>query len=875
MPYKDLACITISDIEAQGIPSQAAEQIHQKLSGVISIYGPATPQTWKNITRQVLHPDLPFSFHQMMYYGCYKGYGPDPPAWLPDLDSAKSTNVGQLLEKYGSKFFGSKYKDPLSSFLDFQEFSVICPEVYWKILFEEMGLSFSSLPHCILHESSSYPGGQWLPGAFVNPAKSCLCLNSKRNLDDVAVVWRDEGEDDMPVKKLTLQVLRTEVWLVAHAIGTLGLAKGSAIAIDMPMSVDSVIIYLAIVLAGHVVVSIADSFAPSEIAKRITISKAKAIFTQDTIVRGGKSIPLYSRVIDAHSPTAIVIPTRGSCFSIKLRHGDISWHDFRERIKNSKLDEFVAIDQPVKAFTNILFSSGTTGDPKAIPWTCTTPFKAAADAWCHMDIHKGDVVAWPTNLGWMMGPWLVYASLLNNASIALYNGSPLSAGFAKFVQDAKVTMLGVIPSIVRAWKSSNYTAGYDWSAIRCFGSTGEASSVDEYLWLMGTAHYKPVIEYCGGTEIGGAFITGSLLQAQVLAAFSSPAMGCSLFILGSDGIPIPQNMPGFGELALNPLMFGASHTLLNGDHYRVYFEGMPMWDGKVLRRHGDVFERTVKGYYRAHGRADDTMNLGGIKVSSVEIERICNGTDSSILETAAIGIPPCGGGPEQLVVAVVLKDANGLIPNLDHLKTSFGKAIQERLNPLFRVSEVVILPSLPRTASNKAGVAKNWEWICLDAEIPWPRFFECAVRCIARSRNACSDDWATLLIWSRRYHRVALLGAIDPHAWGFSSFADASGEETSANGVSIVGCVDTQCFVVSPKGSRFLHFNSCRLFCNCLVVRVGLLCSADAGLDVVRVLLLLSYSMLMLSYWCNVMDDSQNAPCPLPCPQSLVLDGHF
>lgn len=74
------------------------------------------------------------------------------------------------------------------------------------------------------------------------------------------------------------------------------------------------------------------------------------------------------------------------------------------------------------------------GEPKAIPWSVIAPLKAAADGWCHMDIQKGDVVAWPTNLGWMMGPWLVYASLLNGASMALYNGSPLGSGFAKFVQ---------------------------------------------------------------------------------------------------------------------------------------------------------------------------------------------------------------------------------------------------------------------------------------------------------------------------------------------------------------------------------------------------------------------------------------------------------
>ncbi|KAK7411277.1 hypothetical protein VNO78_02710 [Psophocarpus tetragonolobus] len=705
MAYNSLSSITVSDIESNGISREDATTLHQRLAEIIEIHGDGTPATWQHISNSILNPQLPFSFHQMLYYGCYKDYGPDPPAWIPDPESAALTNVWQLLERKGKEFLGSAYKDPIASFDDFHKFSVSNPEIYWKYVLDEMNISFSKPPECILRDSSPgdgpFPSGEWLPGASINPAENCLNVNSKRGLNDTVIIWREEQHDDLPLQRMTLEELREEVWLVAYALKSLGLETGSAIAIDMPMNVKSVVIYLAIVLAGYVVVSIADSFAATEISTRLRISKAKVIFTQDLIMRGDKSIPLYSRVVDAESPTAVVVPSKGSELSMKLRNGDLSWHDFLEKVNSLKGKEFIAAELPVETFTNIIFSSGTTGDPKAIPWTNITPLKAAADAWCHMDIRKGDVVCWPTNLGWMMGPWLVYASLLNGASMALYIGSPLGSGLAKFVQDAKVTMLGVIPSIVRSWRSAKSTSGYDWSSIRCFGSSGEASNVDEYLWLMGRALYKPVIEYCGGTEIGGGFVCGSLLQAQSLAAFSTPAMCCSLFILDDNGHPIPQNVPGIGELALGPLMLGASNTLLNADHYGVYFKGMPLLNGKVLRRHGDVFERSARGYYHAHGRADDTMNLGGIKVSSVEIERICNAVDSNILETAAIGVPPSGGGPELLTIAVVFKDPDSTKQDLQQLRISFNSALQRKLNPLFRVSQVVTLPSLPRTASNK------------------------------------------------------------------------------------------------------------------------------------------------------------------------------
>ncbi|XLT40776.1 hypothetical protein HN873_072068, partial [Arachis hypogaea] len=217
MAYKSLTSITVSDIESVGISTEVASAFHRRLKEIIATHGAGTPATWHNITNTILTPDLPFSFHQMLYYACYIDFGPDPPAWIPDPECALSTNVGQLLERRGKEFLGSAYKDPISSFSDFQKFSVSNPEVFWKNVLDEMNISFSTPPECILREnllgesSLSHPGGQWLPGASINPAKNCLVENAKRSLNDTAIIWRDENHDDLPVERMTFKELQEEV----------------------------------------------------------------------------------------------------------------------------------------------------------------------------------------------------------------------------------------------------------------------------------------------------------------------------------------------------------------------------------------------------------------------------------------------------------------------------------------------------------------------------------------------------------------------------------------------------------------------------------------------------------------------------------------
>ena len=293
-----------------------------------------------------------------------------------------------------------------------------------------------------------------------------------------------------------------------------------------------------------------------------------------------------------------------------------------------------------------------------------------------------------------MGPWLIYASLINRATIALFDGVPTGREFGEFVQDTGVTMLGVVPSLVRTWRSSGCMEGLDWSGIRVFSSTGEPSNGDDYLYLMALAGYRPVIEYCGGTEIGGGYLTGTVVHPSAPTNCTTPALGIDFLILDEAGLPASN-----GEVFLRPPSVGLSTTLLNQDHHAVYFGDTPQTAGSVpLRRHGDQIEQLPGGGYRIHGRVDDTMNLGGIKVSSAEIERLLN-TVAGVAETAAVAVQPAGGGPGLLVIYAVL-EATMEIP-AEELQARFRQVIRERLNPLFRVHDVVLVDSLPRTASNK------------------------------------------------------------------------------------------------------------------------------------------------------------------------------
>lgn len=589
--------------------------------------------------------------------------------WTPTPEFIATSNVAWLMQRTDANAYD-----------ELHAWSVRDRAEYWALAIERLGVRFHEPFREVLDLSRGVEEPRWLPGARMNIVESCFAAPAQ----SPAIVHQAE---DGGVSVMSYGELQALTGRVAANLGRLGYQPGDALAILMPMTAEAVAIYLGIVAAGCVVVGIADSFQPREIAMRLRIAGAVAVFTQDVLLRGGKTLPLYANAVEAGAPRTIVLPAQDRA-TLSLRAGDLEWRDFLEA--DAPLE---TTPREPSDTINILFSSGTTGEPKAIPWTQTTPIKCAADAHFHQNTQPGDVLVWPTNLGWMMGPWLIFASLMNRAAMGLYYGAPTGRPFGQFVQETKATMLGVVPSLVKTWRNTDCMQGLDWRALKLFSSTGECSSADDMRWLMQQAGGRPIIEYCGGTEIGGGYITGTVARPCVAAAFNTPALGLDFVILDEQGHPADS-----GELFIVPPSIGLSTSLLNKDHHEVYFSGTPRGlEGETLRRHGDQMERLPGGYWHAQGRADDTMNLGGIKVSSAEIEQVLQ-TVPGILETAAIAVSS-GGGPSQLVIYAVCSSTQTLKET--ELATAMQGAIKRDLNPLFKIYDLVLIEALPRTASNK------------------------------------------------------------------------------------------------------------------------------------------------------------------------------
>ncbi|MEJ7860431.1 MAG: AMP-binding protein [Pyrinomonadaceae bacterium] len=347
----------------------------------------------------------------------------------------------------------------------------------------------------------------------------------------------------------------------------------------------------------------------------------------------------------------------------------------------------------------ILYTSGTTGKPKGIAHThCSFPIKAAQDMAYGTDVGRGTRISWITDIGWMMGPWLIYGALINGATICIYDGAPdypEADRMWEFCAKHRVEILGISPTLVRALatKGDDLPKKHDLSSLRAFASTGEPWNPAPWWWLFEKVGNSklPIINYSGGTEISGGILMNNPLVPIKPCSFSAPCLGIEADILDDTGKSVGAG--SVGELAIRKPWIGMARGFWQ--ERERYLE--TYWNRFAdIWVHGDWAMKDADGHWFILGRSDDTLKVAGKRVGPAEVESLLV-AHPLVAESAVIGIPDEMKGTAMVAFCVLqtkTKDASALASELKQL---VAKDMGKPLAP----SRIHFVSALPKTRNAK------------------------------------------------------------------------------------------------------------------------------------------------------------------------------
>ena len=608
-----------------------------------------------------------------------------PIVWRPTEEYIQNSRLKEFMDKYGIETWDELWKR-----------SVEETEWFWKAVLEFLSIEFYKPYDKIVDLSKGYPWARWCVGGRMNIVHNCLDKwvgTPKEN--KVALIW--EGEEGK-VRKLTYGELYEEVNRVANGLRKLGLGKGDAIGLYMPMIPEIAIALLAIVKIGGIVLPLFSGYGAKAISTRLADADAKALFTTDGAYRRGKIIPMKPTADEAlkEVPTiknVIVYKRTGN--DIPMKKGrDIWWDDL---IK----------DQPVQADTEktdaedvlmVIYTSGTTGKPKgAVHIHCGFPIKAAQDMAHGLDLHEDDILYWMTDMGWMMGPWEVFGTLLLGSTMVFFDGAPDYPEVDrlwKLVEDHKITALGISPTLARSLMKfgDEPIKKHDISSLRLAGSTGEPWNPEPWMWFFKTVleGKKPIINYSGGTEVSGGIVMGNVMKPLKPAAFSGPLPGMYADVVDENGNSVRNQV---GELVVRKPWLGMTYGFWKDpDRYiRTYWSRFEnVWV------HGDWAAVDEDGLWYILGRSDDVIKVAGKRLGPAEVESIVV-EHPAVVEAAAVGVPDPVKGQSVVVFAVLKGGEEGSEKLKEEIRDLLVKEMGKALAP----KEIHFVSQLPQTRNAK------------------------------------------------------------------------------------------------------------------------------------------------------------------------------
>jgi acetoacetyl-CoA synthetase len=536
-------------------------------------------------------------------------------------------------------------------------------EGFWRAIWDEYEVG--PAPGRVLG-ADTMPGAEWFPGVELNYAEYLL---SRGRPGATAILHATEAS---PLATLSWDELRDSVARCAAGLRRLGVGRGDRVAAYMPNTPETVIAFLATAAIGAIWSSCAPEFGAPTVIDRFAQIEPKLLLAVEGYRYGGKDFDRRPRVREIEA----AIPS--------LEHTLLVPSDWERLLAEPAALEFerVPFDHPLW----ILYSSGTTGLPKAIvQGQGGILLEHLKKAHLHSDLAEGDRFFWFTTTGWMMWNFLV-GGLLAGSAIVLYDGQPDPVRLWELAAEAEVTTFGISAGFIGACMKAGVRPA-PWPQLKAIGSTGSPLASEGFDWVY--EHFPDVwlFSTSGGTDLCTAFVGACPVLPVYAGELQARALGAAVEAWDEDGRPLVDEV---GELVIARPMPSMPLFLWNdpdGERYRTsYFDTYPgIW------RHGDWIKITARGTAVIYGRSDSTINRGGVRMGTSEIYSAVEGVEA-VLDSLVVDVD------ERMLLFVVLREGAALD---DELVAAIRARLREYCSPRHLPDEIVQIGEVPRTLSNK------------------------------------------------------------------------------------------------------------------------------------------------------------------------------
>ncbi|MER5969674.1 acetoacetate--CoA ligase [Streptomyces sp. NPDC002055] len=619
---------------------------------------------------------------------------PQPEAlWRPGADRVAGAQITAFQEWAADRHGAPRAVpgDPAASYAALHRWSVDELERFWQAVAEWFDVRFDT-PYERVLADPAMPGARWFPGATLNYAEHALrAAADPARADDPALLHVDETHDPRPV---SWAELRRQVGSLAAELRRLGVRPGDRVSGYVPNIPQAVVALLATAAVGAVWTSCAPDFGARSVLDRFQQVEPVVLFAVDGYRYGGKEHTRAETVAELRRelPTlrAVVhIPLLGS----PAPDGALAWDDLVAG-DTEPVFEQVPFDHPLW----VLYSSGTTGLPKAIVQSQGgILLEHLKQLGLHTDLGPGDRFFWYTSTGWMMWNFLV-SGLLAGTTVVLYDGSPGYPGTGAqwgIAERTGATVFGTSAAYVMACRKAEVHPGrdHDLSRVKCVATTGSPLPPDGFRWIHDeVAEDMWIASVSGGTDVCSCFAGAVPTLPVFIGELQAPCLGTDLQAWDPHGKPVVDEV---GELVVAGPMPSMPIRFWNdpeGHRYREsYFEMFPgVW------RHGDWITLTSRGTVVIHGRSDSTLNRQGVRMGSSDIyeavERL-----PEIRESLVIGVEERDGG---YWMPLFVHLAEGAVLD-DALRDRIKRTIREQLSPRHVPDEIIQVPGVPHTLTGK------------------------------------------------------------------------------------------------------------------------------------------------------------------------------